>query len=157
MHGLIRTAFFATFCAAIAPAYAQGPLRLASDVFVERDIAKPDGTKAKMLEEPKTVVPGDQLVFVVRYKNVGTATASNFVVTNPMPRAVRFDGTSDGAELVSVDGGKNWGALATMRIAQANGRDRAATLADVTHLKWNFNQPLSAGAEGKLIFRGVVR
>lgn len=157
IRALVRTAFFATFCAVVGPAYAQGPLQLASDVFVEREIAKPDGTKAKLLEEPKTVVPGDQLVFVVRYKNVGTAIANNFVVTNPMPRAVRFDGTADGAELVSVDGGKNWGALATLRIAQSNGGDRAATSADVTHLKWNFNQPLSAGAEGKLIFRGVVR
>lgn len=157
IRALVRTAFFAAFCAVVGTAYAQGPLQLASDVFVEREIAKPDGTKAKLLEEPKTVVPGDQLVFVVRYKNVGTATASNFVVTNPMPRAVRFDGTADGAELVSVDGGKSWGALATLRIAHSNGGDRAATSADVTHLKWNFNQPLSAGAEGKLIFRGVVR
>ena len=64
IRALVRTAFFAALCAVVGPAYAQGPLQLASDVFVEREIAKPDGTKAKLLEEPKTVVPGDQLVFV---------------------------------------------------------------------------------------------
>ena len=84
------------------------PVELASDVFVEREHKRADGTVATVLEAPKLVVPGDQLVFVVRYKNVGTQPASNFIVTNPIPRAVAFSGTMDGTEVVSVDGGKSW-------------------------------------------------
>jgi uncharacterized repeat protein (TIGR01451 family) len=138
-------------------AAAATPLQLSSDVFVERTISRDDGTKTIVLEKPKMVTPGDNLVFVVKYKNVSAATASNFVVTNPLPPAVTFDGTSDGLEVVSIDGGKSWGLLGNLRIAKENGATRAAQRSDVTHIKWNLNQPLTAGAEGKLIFRGVVK
>ena len=140
-----------------AAAFAATPLQLSSDVFVERHVVRPDGTKTVVLEKPNMVTPGDNLVFVVRYKNVGGTTASDFVVTNPLPTAVAFSGTSDGLEVVSIDGGKSWGFLGTLRIAKADGTIRPATQSDVTHIKWNLNQPLTAGAEGKLIFRGIVK
>jgi uncharacterized repeat protein (TIGR01451 family) len=140
-----------------AAVFAATPLQLVSDVFVERQVVKADGSKTVILEKPNLVTPGDNLVFVVRYKNIGAATASNFVVTNPLPAAVAFDGTSDGLEIVSIDGGKSWGFLSALRVKKADGTVRPALRSDVTHIKWNLNQPLTAGAEGKLIFRGVVR
>lgn len=137
--------------------FAATPLELNSDVFVERQVVRADGSKTVVLEKPNMVTPGDNLVFVVRYKNVGGSTASNFVVTNPLPAAVVFNGTSDGLEVVSVDGGKSWGILGGLRVVTADQTVRPATLTDVTHVKWNLNQPLTAGAEGKLIFRGIVK
>jgi uncharacterized repeat protein (TIGR01451 family) len=133
------------------------PVELASDVFVEREQKRADGSVATILEAPKLVVPGDQLVFVVRYRNAGQQPASNFVVTNPIPRAVAFSGTADGTEIVSVDGGKSWGALSQLKISKGDGTSRQALPGDVTHLKWNMNQTLAAGSAGKLVFRGVVR
>ncbi len=140
-----------------ASSFAATPLQISSDVFVERQIARVDGTKTVVLEKPNLVTPGDNLVFVVKYKNVGGATASNFVVTNPLPSAVTFNGTADGLEVVSIDGGKSWGILNSLRVTQTDGTARPAQRSDVTHIKWNLNQPLTAGAEGKLIFRGVVK
>ena len=136
---------------------AAAPLELKSDVFVERPVVRSDGSNAVVLEKPNRVTPGDSLVFVVRYKNVGASTANNFVVTNPLPPAVVFNGTSDGLEIVSINSGTSWGALRTLRVALADGTSRPAAFADVTHIKWNLNQPLTAGAEGKLIFRGIVK
>lgn len=133
------------------------PLELKSDVFVERQVVRSDGSNAVVLEKPNMVTPGDNLVFVVRYKNIGGSTANNFVVTNPLPPAVAFNGTSDDSEVVSIDGGKSWGNLDVLRITKADGKIRAAVRTDVTHIKWNLNQPLNAGAEGKLIFRGIVK
>ena len=138
-------------------ANAAKPLQLTSDIFVERQVVRADGSKSVVLEEPNLVVPGDNLVFVVKYRNVSAETASNFVVTNPLPAAVAFNGTSDGLEVVSVDGGRNWGILDILRVAAAGGTDRPAQRSDVTHIKWNLNQRLTAGAEGKLIFRGIVK
>lgn len=140
-----------------ASLFAATPLQLSSDVFVERQVVRGDGSKTIVLEAPKMVTPGDKLVFVVKYKNVGSATASNFVVTNPLPSAVAFNGTSDGLEIVSIDGGKSWGTLGALRVTKTNGSTRTAERGDVTHIKWNLNQPLTAGAEGKLIFRGIVK
>lgn len=133
------------------------PLELASDVFVERVQKRADGSVATILEAPKLVVPGDQLVFVVRYRNMSNQPASNFVVTNPIPRAVAFSNTADGTEIVSVDGGKSWGFLSQLRVIKSDGTARAALPTDVTHIKWNLNQTLAAGSAGKLVFRGVVR
>jgi uncharacterized repeat protein (TIGR01451 family) len=136
---------------------AASPVQLSSDVFVERLVKKADGSVARVLEQPKLVVPGDNLVFVVKYKNVGAAPANNFTVTNPLPRAVAFNGTSDGQEVVSVDGGATWGALSKLVVTGSDGKPRAARMTDVTHIKWNLNRTLSAGSEGKLMFRGVVK
>jgi uncharacterized repeat protein (TIGR01451 family) len=138
-------------------AHAATPLQLSSDVFVEKQVVRADGSRKVVLEKPNLVLPGDKLVFVVKYRNTGTATASNFVVTNPLPAAVAFNGTSDGLEIVSIDGGKNWGDLALLRVKQSDGTVRPAQHSDVTHIKWNLNQRLTAGAEGKLIFRGIVK
>ncbi len=141
---------------ASAPAFA-APLEIASDVFVERQQTRADGTVATILEAPKLIVPGDQLVFVVRYRNAGVEPASNFSVTNPIPAAVAFSGTADRTEVVSIDGGKNWGFLSHLKVMRADGTIRSALPGDVTHIKWNLNQALAAGAAGKLVFRGVVR
>ncbi len=111
-----------------ASVFAATPLELKSDVFVERRVVRSDGSNAVVLEKPNMVTPGDNLVFVVKYRNVGTATANNFVVTNPLPQAVAFNGTSDGTEIVSVDGGLKWGALNTLRMANTDGTSRAADL-----------------------------
>jgi hypothetical protein len=157
MTGFIK-AFGTTIAAFIAaiPAVA-APLELASDVFVERTQKRADGSVTTILEEPKLVIPGDQLVFVVHYKNGGAQPASKFTVTNRIPPAVAFSGTADGTETVSVDGGKSWGFLSQLKVAKADGTLRAALPSDVTHIKWNLNQTLAAGSAGKLVFRGVVR
>jgi uncharacterized repeat protein (TIGR01451 family) len=157
MKTILKSIIIATMALVGTAVNAATPLQLKSDVFVEKQIVRPDGTKSIVLQKPDMVVPGDNLVFVVHYKNTGASTANNFVVTNPMPSAVAFNGTADGLEIVSVDGGQSWGILGSLKIAQPEGASRAATRADVTHIKWNMNQPLTAGAEGKLIFRGIVK
>lgn len=158
MKTFVTYAFPALFMASIAaPAMAATPIELSSDIFVEKQQKNADGTYAISLVTPGVIVPGDQLVFVVRYRNAGAQSASNFTVTNPLPKAIAFSGTSDGNELVSIDGGKNWGKLSQLRVIKADGTSRPALMTDVTHLKWNMNQPLAAGEAGKLIFRGVVK
>jgi len=106
---MVKRLFFALALILPGAAMAANNVSLSSDVYIERKIEKPNGTTALVLEQPTTVTPGDKLVFVVKYKNVGSAPASDFSVTNPLPKTVAFNGTSDGTELVSIDGGKSWG------------------------------------------------
>jgi uncharacterized repeat protein (TIGR01451 family) len=138
-------------------AFAASPIQLSSDIYVEKVSKKADGSSAVTLVAPNTVLPGDQLIFVVHYKNAGSQAAEGFVVTNPIPRSISFSGTSDGTEIVSVDGGKSWGEIEQLRVSSGEGRTRPALMTDVTHVKWKLTKSLAAGAAGKLIFRGTVK
>lgn len=150
--------FFLAIPAALAasPALAN-PVALSNDVFVERVSVDAQGQRKVILEAPKVVVPGDRLLFVLNYRNGGAKPADKFVVTNPLPSAVQFAEQADNNAQVSVDGGKSWGALAQLRVVDANGTERPARTEDVTHIRWAFNQPIPAGASGKLMFRGIVK
>lgn len=130
---------------------------LNSDVFIERISTDGDGKRKVTLEEPKVVVPGDRLVFVLNYRNASGKPADKFVVTNPMPTAVQFAEQADDNAVVSIDGGKNWGSLAELRVVDVSGEQRPARTEDVTHIRWSFNQPIPVGGSGKLMFRGVVK
>jgi len=130
---------------------------LSTDVFVEKVVKNSDGTETVNLEMPLKVVPGDRLIFVLKYRNVGDKAANDFVVTTPLPPAVAFQETFDGTEHVSVDGGKIWGKLQNLKIRNADGTIRNAEPEDVTHIRWSFSSDLSVGSQGKLTFRGVVR
>lgn len=140
-----------------ASAMAANDVSLASDVFVERVKEDASGKRQTVLEPPKVVTPGDKLLFVLSYRNGGAKPASDFVVTNPIPGAVAFSAVEGEGAVVSVDGGKNWGALAALKIKQADGTMRAALPADVTHIRWSFARAIAAGAGGKLSFRGTVK
>jgi|CXWL01.1.fsa_nt_gi uncharacterized repeat protein (TIGR01451 family) len=146
------------FIAIMAPnlAFAANNVALSSTVFLEKTVADGAGRSRIILEEPEMVTPGDRLVFIVNYRNAGDAPASNFVVTNPLPAAVAFEGGADSAQ-VSIDGGKRWGTLPALRVREADGRWRNARPEDVTHLRWSLKQAIPAGAKGKLSFRGIVR
>ena len=94
---------------------------------------------------------------MLSYRNNGAAPASDFVVSNPIPDSVGFDGTESPGAVYSVDGGRNWGALAALTVRNADGSSRPAALADVTHVRWRFAQAIPAGGGGQLRFRGVVK
>ena len=154
----MRTAVF-LFLAALMPthAFAANQVALDNNVFVERVSTDAQGKQRILLEEPKVVVPGDRLVFVLNYRNAGAQPADKFVITNPMPSAVRFADAGDTRPLVSVDGGKQWGLLADLSVPMIDGTHRAAQPADVTHVRWAFQKPIPVGGTGKLMFRGVVK
>ena len=159
---LIRKTFVAALASAAAllasaPALAKSPLQLSSDVFVERSKVDETGRKAITLVEPKMVLPGDRLVFVLTYRNIGTVEASNFVITNPLPGPVRYNGSPKGLELVSVNEGLNWGVLSKLTVENADGTTRPAGLDDVTDVRWDLKQTLAPGQGGKLVFRAIVR
>jgi uncharacterized repeat protein (TIGR01451 family) len=155
----MKMKFWLTILALLAPAAAAAAqdVSLSSQVLVERVKTSPDGKSVTVREEPGVVTPGDRLVFLVSYKNAGAQPATGFTLTNPIPPAVAFTGTEDQGATFSVDGGKSWGALAALKVVQADGTSRAATPADVTHIRWSFGQPIAAGSGGQLSFRGVVK
>ena len=147
--------------ALLAPvaALAAGPehVALSTHVMVEHLKKGPDGKPVMVREEPKHVVPGDTLIFDLSYRNTGVQPATGFTITDSLPKDVAFAGGESEGATFSVDGGRTWGPLAALRIAQPNGGSRTATLADVTHVRWALARPIPAGSTGSVSFRGTVK
>jgi len=138
-------------------AHAADGVSLVSEVFVEHTETTPEGRSVTTRAEPEMVVPGDNLVFVLSYRNDGAEPATDLVLTNPVPDSVAFSGTTDQSAVVSVDGGKTWGALNALTVVGTDGANRPAEAADVTHIRWVLDQPVPSGSAGELSFRGVVK
>lgn len=154
---MIRLIISAFLLAIPSLAHAAGDVTLTSETFVEKSVPQKAGPPKTMLVKLKSAAPGARLVFVLTYKNLGGAPKANFVVTNPMPSAIQFDAALDPGAEMSVDGGRSWGTMQTLRVTLANGTTRPATAADVTHVRWALKAPIPAGGGGKLRFRGIVK
>ena len=119
---------------------------LASDVYVERL-----GTADRVLEPASQLRPGDRVVTIVSWKRTTGAngSVSGFTVTNPLPRTVYYQESAAGNEEVSVDGGRSWGRLGTLRFA-----GHVATPEDVTHVRWRIATP---APRGRIAYSAIVR
>ena len=142
----------------------KSPVNLSSEVKIERTQLDASGKETATLHEPKdvVVVPGDRVVFTLNVVNSGAAAASGFRATNPIPAAVAFVAVTEDWAEVSVDGGTSWGKLTAMTVKEKSAETglettRAATAADVTHVRWIFSNAIAAGAKTAVSYRGVVK
>jgi hypothetical protein len=153
---LFAAALLALPGAAFAQA-AQPPVTLKSSAFIVKQVPDGPGKTKNTLVPTVRVLPGNVIVIMLDYRNPGTKPASGFVINNPVPKGVEFTGVEQKWAIVSVDGGKNFGPLATLKVKTADGSERNATMLDVTAIRWTFAQPIPAGAGGKVQFYGVVK
>jgi uncharacterized repeat protein (TIGR01451 family) len=140
---------------------AQAPqaVSVTSEILAVKIVTDAKGAKVNTLVKPGVVVPGTPLVFVLRYKNRGSKSVTNYVVTNPIPQSVRFTEFAADSSWgsVSVDGGKTYGALSAQQVADKAGAKRAAQPSDVTHLRWTVAKPILPGTAGSVTFYGAVQ
>jgi uncharacterized repeat protein (TIGR01451 family) len=143
----------------LVPAHAQetgNPIVLSGDVKAVKITTDAEGNAKTELVEPIAIVPGDRLVFGTDFANKGNEPVTNFVVTNPLPAAVRLAPDADQALEVSVDGGKSFGTLPSLTLANPDGTSRAAAHADVTHIRWVLAS-IAPGASGRLTYPAIIR
>lgn len=131
-------------------------ITLVGDVKLVKVSLDDGGETTTELVEPDTIVPGDKLIFTTAYKNVSGETVENFIVTNPLPKPVRLAGDADSDLDLSVDGGTTWGKLGELRVTNGDGTVRAATHADVTHVRWTL-ATVAPGESGNLEYPAIIR
>ena len=142
-----------------ATADPQADVKIDSSIMVERTEESENGDSVTTLVEPSTVkvVPGDKLLFINRYQNMGDREVTGFVVNNPVHKAVTFVEVLDDWALVSVDGGQTYGKLSELSVTNGEQPSRPAMASDVTHIRWVLPTPIAPGASGELRFRGIVK
>lgn len=143
-----------------APEAAAG-LQLKTDAFREVEVTGKGGKKEKQLQALTRALPGQEVIYVITYRNTGTKPAEKVVVNNPVPKGLAYQsGSAQGngtlAE-VSVDGGKQYGQLEALRITGADGKPRAAKAEDVTHVRWTVAAAVKPGSEGKVTYRALLK
>lgn len=108
------------------------------------------------LSPATSVVPGDLLEFTVAYRNQTSETVTDFVVVAPLSANVVLAGEDADLLEVSVDGGRTWGPLAGAKVPDEAGSERAAAVADITHLRWTIAS-IAPGADGEVRYRATVK
>ena len=119
----------------------------------EKEVNRVDVAKAKVL-------PGDTVFFMTAYTNIGKQPADTVVITNPVPEHMVYaDKSAEGKGTrieFSVDGGKSYAARDKLMVTDAQGKKRAATVADYTHIKWIVIKPVTPGAKGSVSFKAKL-
>ena len=145
---IFRGIFALVALGAAMPAVAAERVSLTHSVYVERD-----SESGRVLEPARALHRGERVVYVVSWR---AAAAERFTITNPLPRTVAYQGSADGAEQVSVDGGATWGKLEALRVRDG-ARWRDATAEDVTHIRWQVPRTLALAGRGSLTWSAIVR
>jgi len=133
-----------------SPAFATG-VKLESSVHEEITTIDAKGAKQVSLVDATAVAPGDVVVIRIAYHNTSDTPVGDIVISNPVSQHLRFMSVRDGAGMVSVDGGKTYGSLVDLKVKDGD-EARPAVAADVTHVRWSFDAPLAAGAQGAVAF-----
>ena len=143
--------------AAFGSGFAQeANLEVTNAVFQEVEVAAPDGTVTRKLVPAVKVVPGQDVVYEISFRNTGGEEATDLAVDNPLPRALVFVEAATDPTAVSVDGGEHFGKLAELTVTGTDGEERAAQPSDITNLRWVVAR-LAPGATGKVTFRARVK
>ena len=143
--------------AGTAPLSAQDQaISLSGSVMHETVSLDASGKEVTELVEPNTIIPGDRLIFGTDYNNCSDEAVDNFVVTNPLPPAVRLAPDADTTLIVSVDGGKSFGTLSQLSVMAEDSGSRPADQADVTHVRWTLPS-VAPGESGRLEYPAIIR
>lgn len=156
---LIKSVVVAVGLVVAMPALAA--VELKSEAFREVEVTDKDGNKIRKLEALTRATPGQEVIYILTYRNTGKKAANNVVVSNPVPKELTYvAGSAVGANTrfdVSVDDGKRYAPLEQLTIKNADGTTRPATATDVTNLRWTLVAPLKAGAKGSVTYRTLLK
>ena len=142
-----------------ATAGAKGTFELKNSAFTEREIVAKDGSKTKELVPLVKALPGEEVVYVITYKNIGEKPAADVIINNVIPRHMayeRAEGKVKSGMEFSVDGGKSYGPLAKLKVNESQ-KKRPARPEDVTHVQWKLAAFVQPKQEGEIKFRAVLR
>lgn len=125
----------------------------------QMEVTDSKGNTTLKLVTPKPVVPGDTVVYTIRYHNDATTPAENVVISNPVPKNTTYIGGSatgtDSGITYSIDGGKNFDLPDKLFITGTNGKKHTATAKDYTHIRWLIKS-LPPKARGEVTFHVKV-
>ncbi len=148
---------FAVCAVAALPVQAEVLLSSAS---VERVVSMEyeDGSTETEYVPVEAVEPGEELAYVVSFRNDGAVEEDSVVMTIPVPDDMIYVEDSviadDAAVDFSIDGGKSFAPREGLLVEDGD-YIREASAADITHVRWTFAR-MTPGEEGMLAFHAIL-
>ena len=152
----------ASIAAAQSDSSSRGNPRFSVRAIAEVEVVTLNGERETVKLAPADrVVPGDQVIYTLEIRNKGAMALPPPRVDYPIPEHMRYlDDTAagPGAEITySIDGGHSFGRPENLKVTGPDGKKRAATAADYTHIRWQLKNILKGKSVAFARFRAVVK
>lgn len=139
----------------------EGPLESLMDVYRVDHVMAEDGSHTESLVPATEAAPGEQLEYLLTYRNRGTEPLRGFVIRNRIPDDTSYVGNSSSSSvagdfLVSIDFGVTWEAVPVTRVVvNSEGVEQTITIpADqYTNLSWQVDEWLAPDDSFELRYR----
>ena len=138
----------------------KGSIELRMIAEQEVEVINAEGEKEVKRVSAARVVPGDEVIYTIFYRNVGEAVADNVAITNPVPAHTLYkDGSAGGEGVVitfSVDDGNIYDMPGNLKVLDGDGKERPALASDYTHVRWTLEESLPPKMVGHVSFRSIL-
>ncbi len=152
------------FAALVLPVFAgaqqPGCIELSTQAQTEIVETAADGTQSRRLVDVATVVPGTEVVWSVRAKNVCEQPAGGVVIDSPVPAQMRYVPASASAGEFEVRyslDGTRYSRPEELQVREADGSLRPARPDEYRHVRYALRTALAPGEAVTAQYRTVVR
>ena len=166
MRNTLINLLFVSLAASAGPlAYAQarpvsGNIEFKNIAEVEVEVKAADGKIEKKRGPVQKAIPGTVIFYTSTFSNISAKPAGNISINNPVPANTTLVAASaygEGMDIgYSADGGKTWATADKVKVKGVDGKERAAALSELTHIRWTQRGELASGKQGEAGFRVVV-
>ncbi len=127
-------------------------------VKVEKEVltTDEDGNARVALVEPELVLPSEEVLYTIRYRNTSDEQTDNVVITNPIPEHMVYTTESaagDGTRVLFSADGNEFASPRQLIVRLPDGGQRPARASDYTHIRWVLQTPLDPGDAGEVSYR----
>ena len=119
------------------------------------------GSSVKKRIAADQVVPGTEIIFTITYHNPADQSAEQVVITNPIPKEMRYQNLSAFGNnthvTFSVDSGQNFDLPENLFLIDPAGKRYPVQPNDYTHIRWKLQKPIPPQASGQVGFRAILQ
>jgi len=139
----------------------EGSIVLTNNVFKQVIKKDKDGNTTYDYIKPGTALPGDVMMYVITFENIGNDPAEGIVINDPVPNNSKYRMSSATGKnttiTYSIDDGKNFGNPEDLVVKDKDGKKWTAKPESYTHIRWVYNKPLEPGEKGEVSFKTKIK
>jgi len=134
----------------------ENPIKITS--YAETKIkVEENGKQIEKTVKADKILPGQLIQYITIYENTGDKAVDGVNVINPIPSQLIYNLNTAWGENSdvshSIDGGKAWGTLESLKKKDKNGKLVAIAAGDITHIRWRNKGSLQPGEKRMVGFK----